>query len=103
MTHAQIDIHTTYFERVFDFTNDSWALPSKAFNANKFIITELQDMKHCLNEAKSELNNFDLLKWSHHTKQRDIAGYVMPVLRKTIHPELLTQVEQKYNKICNYY
>ncbi|XP_076275397.1 cap methyltransferase 2 isoform X2 [Rhynchophorus ferrugineus] len=101
MTHAQKEIRSIYFERIFHFEKDSWNLPVKVFNTDKFTVDELQDMKQSLNAAKSELNHFDLLEWSHYTKQRDVAGYVMPLLRKTVHPELLTQAWCKFYEIIS--
>ncbi|XP_030750834.1 cap-specific mRNA (nucleoside-2'-O-)-methyltransferase 2 isoform X2 [Sitophilus oryzae] len=60
-------------------------------------------MKIKLNSVKSELNVFDLKKWSKHTQSRDVAGHVFSLLRNSVKPELLTQAWCKfYEIVCSF-
>lgn len=85
-----------HFNKCFSFSRqDDWSLPNPAslYSTKIWQLKQLQIMKNELNAVKGQLNDFNLDEWSLHTQKRDPAGYVIPTVKKTIKPELLTQVK----------
>lgn len=85
-----------HFNKRYSFSrHDDWSLPNPAFlySAKRWQLKQLRIMKNELNAVKGQLNDFNLDEWSLHTQNRDPAGYVIPTIKKTIKPELLTQVK----------
>ncbi|XP_012287962.1 cap-specific mRNA (nucleoside-2'-O-)-methyltransferase 2 isoform X1 [Orussus abietinus] len=70
--------------------------PERMFQQDPWQVDELQQLKTELNEIKSKLNDYSLLEWHQHTKQKNRAGEVFFYVRKYINPELLTQAWCKF-------
>ncbi len=92
---------TTQFNKVFHFSKlDSTAVAPPAETESWFSSSSLFSLpgedrfavlRDGLNEVKSRLNRIPLVQWHGHTRARNPAGDVVPRLRASVAPELLTQ------------
>ena len=86
------------FSRRFEFRkNDSWSYNSeKLFQSDGWIISDFEKMKDRLNSVKNQLKDVPSEDWRHFTSSTDLAAFIVPNLRATFKPELLTQVNICY-------
>lgn len=65
------------------------------------ILNKLAKLKETLNNTKSKTGNYDLLKWSYHTKTRDLSQDLFKKVKRKYNPELLTQAWFKSYEILS--
>lgn len=91
------------FSKKFKFQDeyDQWHLPdpSTIFRERPFQVPKLLELKAQLNATKSKLEDKELNSWHRHTNFTNIAGGVIPMLRREFQPELCTQAWAKFHEI----
>ncbi|GLH14070.1 Cap-specific mRNA (nucleoside-2'-O-)-methyltransferase 2 [Gryllus bimaculatus] len=94
---------TRLFEKKFSFSKNSasWCLPNVdlMFVNDIWKVMKLQTIKEELNNAKSQLNDFDLADWHRHTNFTNKAGDILWKLRSEVEPEFVTQAWCKFYEI----
>ncbi|KAK7789826.1 hypothetical protein R5R35_007358 [Gryllus longicercus] len=94
---------TRLFEKKFSFSKNSasWCLPNVdlMFVNDIWKVMKLQTIKEELNNAKSQLNDFDLEDWHRHTNFTNKAGDILWKLRNEFEPEFVTQAWCKFYEI----
>ncbi|XP_071559620.1 cap-specific mRNA (nucleoside-2'-O-)-methyltransferase 2-like isoform X1 [Temnothorax nylanderi] len=96
------------FERHFaisDVQRDTQTLPEPGsmFAEPPWQLDQLQRMKRVLNEVKSRLNNFNLIKWQQHTSRMNEAGDIVRAVKERTQGELVTQAWCKFYEIASNY
>lgn len=99
------EVFNLFNKRFMLVDNESHSLPklNSIFKYPLWRVPQLQILKQELNNVKNCLNNYDLEKWQTHTRLRNKAKDVIPRLRRTIQPELLTQAWCKFHEIVSSY
>lgn len=91
------------FRKVFKFRNSgSWSLPPQKLwscEGKQWELPALQELKADLNRTKSMLNCMEPVEWRRHTAWMNRAGHVLPQVRRTANPTLLTQAWCKFFEI----
>lgn len=70
-------------------------------NIYQDFLADLSSEKNQLNNVKSQLNSFDIIKWRKHTTKLHKCGFIVPHLKKEIKAELVTQAWAKFYTILS--
>lgn len=89
-----------YFNKYHAITTNC-SLSKAPFQSKKWSISVFQFNKNYLNSIKAKLNDFDLELWSKHTRNTDPSSFIISILRRSFHIELLTQAWCKFYECLN--